>query len=99
VSVNLPKLPAPAIDTAMRDRLVDEAIESYVEWREECATVGVAYRCWSGERGIERTMSFAAYAAALDREECAARVYADAVGRVRRFLWPEIEPERSPRAA
>jgi hypothetical protein len=83
----------------MRDRLLDDALESYVEWREECATVEVAYRCWSSECSTERTMSFAAYAAALDREECAARVYADAVGRVKRFLWPDLEPERSASAA
>jgi hypothetical protein len=83
----------------MRDRLLDEAIESYVEWREECATVEAAYRCWSSQRSTERTTSFAAYTAALDREECAARVYADAVGRVTRFLWPDLEPERSPTVA
>jgi hypothetical protein len=83
----------------MRDRLLDEAIGSYVEWREECATVEVAYRCWSSERSTECTMSFAAYTAALDREECAARVYAGAMGRVTRFLWPDLEPERSPTAA
>jgi hypothetical protein len=73
----------------MRERLVDQAIESYVEWREECATIEVAYRCWSSERGTERSMSFAAYTAALDREERAATVYADAVGRVKRLLWPD----------
>src|SRR5438270_14082819 len=95
-----PTIPRPAVDSAIRNHLVDEAIERYVEWREECATVEAAYRCWSDACRTEQTIAFAIYNAALDREECAARVYSGAVSRLRRFLWREFELDPSlPRAA
>ena len=47
----------------------DEFLESYVSWREEAATVQTAYDQWqAGE-----VLAFAAYRAALDREEQAAK--------------------------
>jgi hypothetical protein len=52
--------------------VVDEATEHYVAWREECAAVRAGYEYWSRGSGADRTMWFAAYNAALDREECAA---------------------------
>jgi hypothetical protein len=94
-----PKIQDPAVDTATRSRLVDEAIGRYVEWREECATVQAAYRCWSDACATERTILFATYDAALDREECAAWVYFGAVSRLRRLLWPDLEPDPSPSRA
>lgn len=32
-----------------RNRLVDELVEAYVEWREACARVSDAYRFWASE--------------------------------------------------
>jgi hypothetical protein len=93
VPMNRPKIPGPAVDTGTRSRLVDEAIDRYVEWREECATVEAGYRRWSDACATERTILFAAFDAALDREECAAWVYAGAVSRLRRLLWPDLEPD------
>jgi hypothetical protein len=97
--MNRPTIPGPAADTATRNRLVDEAIDRYVEWREECATVEAAYWCWSDACATERAILFATYDAALDREECAARVYSGALSRLRRVLWPDLELDLSPSCA
>jgi urease accessory protein UreF len=57
-------------------RLGDGLIDLYVEWREECSAVQHAYDRWrEAERG-DRATAFAAYNAALDREERASDVYA-----------------------
>ncbi len=73
-------------DTAARTRLVDEAIERYVAWREECEAARAGYEAWSGATGTERVLRFAAFNAALDREECAAGLYAASIRRLSRFL-------------
>jgi hypothetical protein len=92
-----PGIPRPAVDTATRNRLVDEMIESYVEWREECATVEATYRRWSTAPATDCAISFASYNAALDREESAASLYAADVSRLERVLWPRLgrAPARS----
>lgn len=89
-----PKTVQPAVDTATRTRLVDEMVERYVDWREECAAVEEAYRCWSTS-SAPCTMEFAIYNAALDREECAARLYAGALSRLKRCLWLDLELDPS----
>jgi hypothetical protein len=66
----------------MRHRLVDEAIERYVDWREACAAVRDAYELWTRAPAHERPLSFAAYRAALDQEEAAATVYGAVVNRI-----------------
>jgi hypothetical protein len=55
--------------------LVDTFIETYVEWREECADLRRAYRRWATAGWPDRDMAFGAYRAALDREEKAASVH------------------------
>ena len=57
--------------------LVDEAIEAYVDWREERSTVWDAYARWTNAPVADSPLAFSAYQAALDREECAAHVYAE----------------------
>ena len=47
----------------------------YVAWREETGTVETAYRNWLRAERQERDLAFAAYCAALDREEYAAAEY------------------------
>jgi hypothetical protein len=64
-----------ALRLGWRDRLTDSYIESYVEWREECADVHTAYRRWARSEPRDRDLAFLAYRAALDREEKAALVY------------------------
>ena len=57
-------------------RLADALIDLYVDWREECSAVQCAYEWWRTASKEQTTAAFAAYNAALDREERASRVYA-----------------------
>ena len=65
-------------------QLVDEAMEAYVDWREECAGVWAAYERWAGAPVADTAGAFSAYRAALDREECASDAYADLLARIAR---------------
>ena len=65
-------------------RVVDSYLESYVRWREEAGAVRDAYAFWLAARRGERQREFAAYVAALEREEAAAyelNMYAERVCR------------------
>ena len=64
----------------MHKQLVDEAMKAYIDWREECAEVWEAYERWVRARKIDDAGAFAAYHAALDREESASHAYADLLG-------------------
>lgn len=72
-------------DTALGRWAVDALIEHYVVWREECQAVRLAYQRWADSDRSECRLAHAGYVAALDREECAARTYADHIERVRRI--------------
>jgi non-ribosomal peptide synthetase component E (peptide arylation enzyme) len=63
-------------------RMVDDAVIAYVEWREECMEVWNAYGWWASAPLEEVRRGHAAYRAALDREEAAAKVYAALMKRV-----------------
>jgi len=67
-----------ALHVALR-RMRDEILDLYLDWREEAAAVADAYASWAGARAGEEGRCFAAYTAALDREEAAARSYAGAL--------------------
>jgi hypothetical protein len=87
-------------DTLRRERLVDELVEAYVDWRETCARVDDAYRSWANEAARGDRVAFALYMAALDAEEQAAKVYAEFVRRADRLPWsedPPAEPLGGPR--
>jgi hypothetical protein len=60
----------------------DEFVDGYLCWRDESAAVESAYELWRGTRRRDRTVAFAAYRAALDREEHAARVFRDCAERL-----------------
>jgi hypothetical protein len=75
-----------------RKRLVDDLVDAYVAWREECRAVEDAYRGWVRAAAADSTFAFAAYRMALDREELASGVYADLVARVSRLI--PIDPKR-----
>jgi hypothetical protein len=62
--------------------LVDEFLESYVCWREAADEATEAYARWTDADGEHTAVSFAAYRAALDGEEAAARGYGDCVERI-----------------
>ena len=63
-------------------RFRDALIDLYVEWREECAAVQSAYERWRAAPRDDGAVAFAAYRAALDREEGASNAYAALVRRV-----------------
>jgi hypothetical protein len=65
----------------VRDKLIDEVMDAYVEWRQESAKVESAYRRWSIARLTDPARAFAEYAAALDREELASMSYAQVIRR------------------
>jgi hypothetical protein len=66
--------------------MLDGLLDGYVDWRESADAVADAYARWSFARGLERSLRFAAYVAAIDREQQAAGAYADAVEDVERWL-------------
>jgi hypothetical protein len=78
--------------TAVRAEVVDEAIDAYVEWREECLFLVDAYNRWSSEADRDRRLAFAAYRAALDREQQACSVYKSRCDRLTRELTPGRGP-------
>jgi hypothetical protein len=59
------------------DSLIDDLMDAYVEWREESAAVESAYQRWSIVGSPDTASAFAAYVAALDREEIASAEYAE----------------------
>ena len=71
--------------TAFGQWAIDEMLECYISWREECAAVRAAYQQWADSDRRERGLVYAGYLAALDREERAARTYAGHVERVSRI--------------
>jgi predicted aminopeptidase len=73
-------------DSIGKSALIDEAMDRYVEWREECAAVNDAYANWTNAPTEEADLPFVAYSAALDREQSAATVYGRALKRLERSL-------------
>jgi hypothetical protein len=59
----------------------------YIDWRQDAAAVADAYSRWCFAPGGEEAPRFAAYMAALDREESSATNYAAVVREVERALW------------
>jgi hypothetical protein len=57
-------------------QLVDRLIELYCDWRVAHAHVTAAYERFCTAPAADRTIAFAAYGAALDREQCACDFYA-----------------------
>jgi hypothetical protein len=74
------------VKSKVRPALIDGMMDLYVDWREECVALRKAYERWSSVRLVERELAFAAYRAALDREDRASAVYADLVKTVEREL-------------
>lgn len=68
-----------------RRRIVDEMVDAYVDWREECMAVDDAYDDWQRGARVDAPFTFAAYRAALDYEQRAAERYAELLGQLSRF--------------
>jgi hypothetical protein len=78
-------------DSLIDERVLDEAIDSYVAWREECDVVRDAYERWTQASGADAAWAFAEYQAALDREGRIAEVYGDLMARCVITLEPSSE--------
>lgn len=71
--------------TQAPDHVVDEFLETYIRWREECERVRNAYARWTRADASDRASAFAVYRAALDQEESAALWHSDSSKRVRSY--------------
>jgi hypothetical protein len=71
-----------------RQRLVDEAMGAYVDWRQQCIDVSLAYSKWAAGTS-DVALRYTAYLAALDQEERASEHYA---GLIQRYA-PELREE------
>jgi hypothetical protein len=72
-------------ESALLRRSIDALLEIYVSWLEECHAVRQAYQWWADSDRGHSELAYAGYVAALDREEHAARAYAEQVERVTRI--------------
>jgi hypothetical protein len=86
-----------AMNNAIYDQLVDETLDAYVEWREECAGVRHAYRRWSTAPPSQVTDAFGEYLAALEDEEHAANHYAQLIHRVSQHVSGRPQNQRDER--
>ncbi len=68
--------------------LIDRLIELYCDWRSQCWNVRAAYAQFTAATADDRAVAYAAYLAALDREESAADLYAEQVARVASLAPP-----------
>jgi hypothetical protein len=84
---------------SQRRRLVDEAMNAYAGWRDQCSAVELAYCHWVTARGNDAAVWYTAYAAALDREERAAERYARLIRRVGSLMAGDLEPMKGLAAA
>ena len=64
-----------------RGELLDEAVDAYVDWREESTEVWDAYERWRRAPSVDAPFAFSAYCTAVDREERASHVYAERMTR------------------
>jgi hypothetical protein len=65
----------------IESQLIDDVVDTYVDWREQSERVWRAYHDWSNTAPPDAALRFAAYVAELDREHRASDAYADAVTR------------------
>jgi hypothetical protein len=78
--------------------LIDETVEAYVDWREESAVVWDAYEQWEWASAADARLAFAAYCAAVEREERASNVYDRPGDEARRHASPNRQPRLTRRA-
>lgn len=79
-------------DQWVRQELIDEAFARYLDWLAESEAVDEAYGVWSTAARTDGALKFAAYGAALDREERAASVYRSVIDRIEELFGSEERP-------
>jgi hypothetical protein len=67
-------------------------MDAYVEWRNQCSAVWVAYSQWVDAGASDGELRYRAYAVALDQEERASEVYAGLIRRVGDLVAGDSEP-------
>jgi hypothetical protein len=87
------------IELPWQQRLVDDMVDAYVQWGDECAAVQSAYDLWSHAAADDEDLAFGAYEAALDEEERSSQTYADLVKQVLSFVSPARDHRRPSRRA
>jgi hypothetical protein len=66
--------------TSRTDHRPTLAVQGYLDWRRQSSTCDSAYRQWAtADDARDSAIAFAAYTAALDREQQAAAHYATAL--------------------
>ena len=83
-------------DSLVDERVLDEAIDTYVAWREVCDVVRDAYERWTQASGADAAWAFAEYQAALDREGHIAEVYGGLMSRCVITLEPSSGSAQEP---
>jgi hypothetical protein len=71
----------PALARMVAPWLEDDFVERYVRWSNAAKCVQDAYEDWRASLGPDEAIAFAAYGAALDREEHAAAVLCESAER------------------
>jgi hypothetical protein len=66
--------------------LAGERLAYYMDWRADATAAADAYRVWQGAPSAREAAHFAAYMAALDKEEAAAARYAMVAGTLDRAV-------------
>jgi hypothetical protein len=84
--ISLRRSAASAGPVAVHRALIDAVFDLYATWRQEEYAVTSAYDAWRKAAEEERATRFAAYVAALDREERAGSAYAELSDRMGRML-------------
>jgi hypothetical protein len=87
------------MNEATTHTLIDDLMNAYQGWCKASAAVDSTYRRWSIASSPDAGEAFAAYVAALDREERASAEYARRVARGRfaraRELWAEARQDEA----
>jgi hypothetical protein len=80
------QLEVERVETRIRAELIDEVMDRYLDWREQCVALRKAYERWSNGTVSDQRWAFEAYRATLDLEEHSSDVYADWLNRFEREL-------------
>ena len=75
-----------------RRRLINQVVDAYAGWRDQCSAVDLAYRHWAAGQGQDAAVWYMAYSAALAREEHAAERYAQSIRRAGSPDASDLEP-------
>jgi hypothetical protein len=86
------------MSSEIRPELVDRMIELYCDWRTACWDVRAAYERFLDAAPCDRAVAFAAYGAALDREESSCESYAAQVRAIQSRFADRCGRTRRPHA-